>query len=222
MPSEEVDFHVCVEGGIGSGKTTLIRALQANLLTSNINSNIFPEPINIWTAYGSERINLLKNMYNDPSEHAFKFQTVAAISRLTQLRDMSGLSIVERSILSQKKVFVPLLVDSGMLDPLEEDILSEMFTNLSKLPCLIPDIVIYLRSSPEKCLERIQIRNREEETGIDLDYLQRVNRLYDSWLLSHPAQTVIAINGNDIQDRDIHMVAGLIKCHRDIQQLGYL
>lgn len=46
-----------------------------------------------------------------------------------------------------------------------------------------PDLIVYLRAPPEQVFERIKCRNRSEENGISLDYLQRIHELHDDWLL---------------------------------------
>ena len=44
-----------------------------------------------------------------------------------------------------------------------------------------PDIMIGLRRSLPKLLERIRSRGRDYEQSISMDYLQRLDRYYDEW-----------------------------------------
>merc|ERR1712079_499462 len=50
------------------------------------------------------------------------------------------------------------------------------------------DLIIYLKTSPAKALERINVRARSEENKIPLEYLQELHDLHEDWLLSgkHP------------------------------------
>ena len=48
--------------------------------------------------------------------------------------------------------------------------------------CLIPDLIIYLRASPEVVFARMQGRARKEETSVSLGYLQKIHGLYEAWL----------------------------------------
>jgi deoxyadenosine/deoxycytidine kinase len=41
---------------------------------------------------------------------------------------------------------------------------------------------IYLRTSPEVCLERMRRRARSEEAAVGLDYLQKIHKLHEEWL----------------------------------------
>lgn len=45
-----------------------------------------------------------------------------------------------------------------------------------------PFRIIYLRTSPEICFERIQTRSRESESSITLAYLQQIHRKYENWI----------------------------------------
>lgn len=42
--------------------------------------------------------------------------------------------------------------------------------------------IIYLKCSPELCLERIRQRGRKGEEGISLDYLRKVHERHQEWL----------------------------------------
>lgn len=44
------------------------------------------------------------------------------------------------------------------------------------------DLIVYLRTDPEVALNRTRSRNRHEETGIPLEYLQALHDLHDDWL----------------------------------------
>ena len=43
---------------------------------------------------------------------------------------------------------------------------------LQTLPNLVPDVIVYLRASPEACMARLKKRSREEESNIELEYLE--------------------------------------------------
>jgi deoxyadenosine/deoxycytidine kinase len=46
-----------------------------------------------------------------------------------------------------------------------------------------PDLVIYLKATPEVLMERIARRGRASELGIGIDYITRLNQAYDDWML---------------------------------------
>ena len=66
---------------------------------------------------------------------------------------------------------------------------------------------IYLKTIPEICLERIQLRNRPEELGIPIEYLTALDKKHDLWLndpdINHP---VLTINGDDTTDQIVDKI----------------
>lgn len=63
----------------------------------------------------------------------------------------------------------------------------------------LPFVIIYLRTSPEVCFQRVQSRNRESESGISLDYLKKIHLKYEDWinlLLKKNASRVKIVNGD--------------------------
>ncbi len=43
--------------------------------------------------------------------------------------------------------------------------------------------IIYLRTKPETCYNRLQKRARSEESGVSLDYLQSLHQRHEDWLI---------------------------------------
>src|SRR5690606_9578776 len=48
-----------------------------------------------------------------------------------------------------------------------------------------PDLLIYLRASVPTLVGNIQLRGREYESGIRLDYLSKLNEKYEKWISSY-------------------------------------
>ena len=49
-------------------------------------------------------------------------------------------------------------------------------------PSRIPDGFIYLRATPDICMNRLKRRQRTEEGGVTLDYLQGLHQKHEDWL----------------------------------------
>ena len=63
----------------------------------------------------------------------------------------------------------------------------------------IPFQVLYIRTDPEICYQRLQRRSRESETNIDLAYLTAIHNKYEAWintLLNENTNYVQIIDGN--------------------------
>ena len=66
---------------------------------------------------------------------------------------------------------------------MEYQLYLNFYRNLSQLYDLpLVHQYIYLRTDPEKCLERIHKRGRREEQSIDLDYLKSIHDVHEDWL----------------------------------------
>ena len=50
------------------------------------------------------------------------------------------------------------------------------------IPSLRPDGFIYLKADPDVCSERMARRNRSEEGGVKLEYLEQLHNMHEQWL----------------------------------------
>lgn len=65
-------------------------------------------------------------------------------------------------------------------------------------------VTVYLRSSPEVVFNRMQQRNRPEESTVTLDYLTDLHKQYEKWLMecepnSLPAPVVVLDVDKDLK-----------------------
>lgn len=49
-------------------------------------------------------------------------------------------------------------------------------------PTLAPDGFIYLRAEPKTCMDRMKARDRTEEGGVSIDYLEDLHARHEKWL----------------------------------------
>ena len=63
-------------------------------------------------------------------------------------------------------------------------------------PSLIPDGFIYLRATPDICMGRMKRRSRQEELGVDVEYLQGLHQKHEDWLKIPPPAAVDWRNGS--------------------------
>ena len=63
---------------------------------------------------------------------------------------------------------------------------------------LKPDLVIYLRSTPEAVYQRMQNRMRSEESSVWLEYLTDVHHFYEQWLKSSNSNTLTLSENENI------------------------
>ena len=191
---------LCIEGLIGAGKTTICQEIQLDINqfieSSNMKVKILKEPVDYWCQLG-----LLDRFYKDQNRWAFTFQLTALVTKCMELMklDEDTVYIIERSPYTDLNCFAKLCNMSGSIDDMEMKIYNLYFKYfISELETKCAIQFIYLKTSPEICMERIKKRDRLEEKGIPIEYLISLEKLHDEWLINNS----IILNGNtDISDK---------------------
>lgn len=171
---------VSIEGNIGSGKSTLLRHLKTRYASST-RLLWLSEPVDDWeTIRSADGQTMLQKFYADQSKYSFPFQIMAYISRLQKFKEAVDacraqpetqfVILTERSLYTDKHVFAHMLYDQGCM----EDVCYQIYLRWFNLFAdeYRPDRVVYVKTDPEVCLQRIHLRLREGESGIPLAYLQ--------------------------------------------------
>ncbi|KAL3318494.1 thymidine kinase 2, mitochondrial [Cichlidogyrus casuarinus] len=124
-------------------------------------------------------------MYRDTIRYAVPFQAhaVATILHRQMTPQVSPIRLIERSIFSSKLCFVEALRQNQLISDADNDILCKFYDWVSKLPIIQPNMIIYLRASPQVCFERMQARNRTSEEHVTLSYLEQLHDLHEKWLM---------------------------------------
>jgi deoxyadenosine/deoxycytidine kinase len=189
-----------VEGNIGSGKTTLLEKLS--------NKDIFEvirEPVDLWlNTKGSDGKNLLQEFYEEPNRYAYLFQTIVFKTRLMSLdkEQEKPFRFSERSIWTDKYVFGKSCIDSNKMNTLEVNCYNQWFNWLEQKHWKQPDGIIYLRTSPDKCMERMNKRGRNEEASVPIEYLNEIHNYHEDWLNNWFSTPKIIIDNDDDDNWD--------------------
>ena len=172
-----------IEGNIGCGKSTLL-----SKISDFPNSEVIYEPVDEWRKSG-----LLDLFYTDMKRWSFLFQINCLRTRLQAIntKQFAQVRIVERSIDSDM-IFASLCHEDGNMTD-EEFETYKKFHQWQRTQTETPDIIVYLRASPEICAQRINKRGRDEESDIPIEYLKRLHEKHENWLMGG-APNVIAID----------------------------
>jgi deoxyadenosine/deoxycytidine kinase len=178
---------ISLDGNIGAGKSTLLAEIRNRLH----DVHIVDEPVGAWTALkNAEGKNLLELFYQDKKRWAYTFQNCAILTRLKNIQDavenldntMKGPQVIitERSVLTDKHVFAEMLRDGGDIDPLEWELYESWFNIFGKKYPVRG--IVYISTSASTSKERIQIRNRQGEDRIGMDYLDALDAQHKKWV----------------------------------------
>lgn len=180
-------MKIAIEGNIGSGKSTVLKRLA-----SETKLPVFEEPVEEWKP-------LLSLFYKNPKRWSLTFN-ISVLTTFAKWKNNKFPAIYERTPVSCKHVFTELQRTNGHITPEEADVFNQVYTNIGWLP----DIVFYVKTSPEVCFERMKQRGRECENGVSLDYLKKVDENYEKMikmLEKDCTVTVYVVDGN--KDKDV-------------------
>ncbi|ROT76800.1 deoxynucleoside kinase isoform X1 [Penaeus vannamei] len=183
-------FTVSIEGNIGSGKSTL---LQHFAKFNDV--EVLQEPVDKWR--NVRGYNLLDLMYKDPCRWAHTFQTYVQMTMMElHLKPTSSpVKLIERSLFSARYCFVENLFRGGKMTEPEYNVYCEWYNMITQNLNVDVDLIVYLRTDPNKVHERIRKRARSEEQTIPMQYLEDLHKLHEDWLIEkkHPLPAPVLI-----------------------------
>jgi deoxyadenosine/deoxycytidine kinase len=180
-----------IEGNIGCGKTTLIRQLK-----ENPELEVIEEPVDVWKAIQNEEgENVLGLFYKNSKEYAYLFQTIVFKSRMMSIEHPQTklIRFSERSIWTDKNIFSKSCYEMGVMNTIQKNTYDLWFEWLENKMTRKPDGIIYLRAEPSECLDRVQKRDRAEESSVSLNYLTTIHKKHDDWLSERDSYNGIPI-----------------------------
>lgn len=170
---------IAIEGVIGVGKTTLARylrdALRATLVLEIFEENPF-----------------LSAFYQDRDRYAFQTQMFFLLSRYRQLRELGSVPppLVSDYMFAKDALFAHLNLRGDELEMYKR--IYEAFSEHVRHP----DLVIYLRAETPVLMNRITMRDRPYERGMDEQYIDHLRIAYEQFFSSYNASALLTIDTN--------------------------
>jgi deoxycitidine kinase/deoxyguanosine kinase len=173
----------------------------------------------VWNTVVDERgETLLSNFYSNSEKHAFTFQMMAYISRLSILKKAVGnmdydIIITERCLETDRNVFEKMLHDNGVISKMEHTVYNMWFDEFyTPVRC---NAIIYIRASVDTCMARIQQRSREGET-VSRDYITQCVKYHEDWIMNDSRKRLIvdadsdSVYNEEMRDRKILQIVSFI------------
>lgn len=179
--------YICIEGNIGTGKTSFSRMIQKEFKCRLILEEFSENPF-------------LPYFYENPERFAFTVELFFMTERYKQM---------ERNLISQRDLFSPFtLSDYTFVKTLifaRKNLKSEEFRLFQQLFHTLqnnfpnPDLLVYLHRNVDILLQNIKKRGREYEVYITREYLYNIQDSYFDYFRNIVSFPVLII---DIADLD--------------------
>jgi deoxyadenosine/deoxycytidine kinase len=176
-------MHIAVAGNIGAGKTTLTKLLAKHYGWETHFEDVEMNPY-------------LNDFYEDMQRWSFNLQIYYLNSRFTQIQEIKStdkMVIQDRTIYEDAFIFAPNLHSMGLMTTRDFENYFSLF-NLIEGFVSAPDLLIYLRASVPTLVHQIQLRGRDYEESIRLDYLKRLNERYEAWISTYDKGKLLIID----------------------------
>ncbi|MEX0778484.1 MAG: deoxynucleoside kinase [Balneolales bacterium] len=179
--SSQNNFHyLAVAGNIGAGKSSLTQLLASHFKWQPYYESVDNNPY-------------LSDFYDDMVRWSFNLQIYFLSSRFKHqktLLDMQGSFIQDRTIYEDVEIFAKNLYEMGLMSPRDYENYRSLFHEMTAY-LTPPDLLIYLKADVPTLVKQIQQRGRDYENSIRIDYLEKLNVLYESWIQAYPHEKLI-------------------------------
>ena len=181
--SEHLGYLV-VEGIMGAGKAALAARLAERL-------NLQP----LLEIY--EDNPYLERFYRNPARWAFQAQVVFLLGRHRQLSSLHSGDLFHHGVVSDYSIDKDRIIAHLHLSGEDEYLYDQLYSKL-EIGAPQPSLVVYLQSSVETCLKRIQDRNQQFERHIDQAFLSRLQVAYSEYFFRYTKSPLLIVNAETV------------------------
>ena len=184
-----------VAGMVGTGKTTLSRALAARFGLQLALESVDAD--NPW----------LESFYGGPEamrSYALNLQLHFLATRFASMRRMRGLGgswVLDRTWYEDAEVFARGLFEQGFMSSDEWSLYQRLYAELLYSPAARPPrLLIYLHGPLDVVVDRIAMRGRPKEKDTPIEYWTALHDRYERWIEGFTACPILAL---DVRDYDL-------------------
>ncbi|MGA9407614.1 MAG: deoxynucleoside kinase [Bacteroidota bacterium] len=196
-------IFVAVAGNIGSGKSSLTTMLGERFHWKPYFESVEDNPY-------------LADFYGDMKRWSFHLQIYFLSHRFTnhkQIVESSESVIQDRSIYEDAEIFARNLHEIGNMDKRDYENYVALYHVMMEY-LRPPDLMIYLRASVDTLKMQISKRGRSYEQGIKREYLEQLNRHYESWIDGYKLGPLLVVESDSLDfvhnEKDFQYVQNLV------------
>lgn len=180
-------FFLAVAGNIGSGKSSL-----TNMLSKHFG----------WVPYfeSVEDNPYLSDFYRDMKRWSFNLQVYFLSNRFRSHKSITegpGSVILDRAIYEDAEIFARNLYEIGNMEQRDYENYVALYQVMTEY-LRPPDLLIYLRANTSTLVRQITLRGRDFEQSITREYLEQLNRHYESWITRYALGPVLVVESDTL------------------------
>lgn len=195
--------YIAIAGNIGAGKSSLTGLLARHFGWEPYYESVDDNPY-------------LPDFYEDMRRWSFNLQIYFLSSRFRHQREILSRTsnfVQDRTIYEDVEIFAKNLYEMGLMSERDYENYEALFREMTSF-LRPPDLLIYLRAQVPTLVRQIQARGREYENSIRIDYLERLNNHYETWIQRYPHQKLV-IDTDDLdfvsRPEDLGRILGLVE-----------
>lgn len=184
-----------VAGMVGTGKTTLSRALAARFGLQLALESVDAD--NPW----------LESFYGGPDamrSYALNLQLHFLATRFASMRRMRGMGgswVLDRTWYEDAEIFARGLFEQGFMSSDEWSLYQRLYAELLHSPAARPPrLLIYLHGPLDVIIDRIATRGRPKEKDTSVEYWTALHDRYERWIEEFNHCPILAL---DVRDFDL-------------------
>lgn len=177
---KKADRFIAIAGNIGAGKSSLTELLSKHFGWQAYYESVDDNPY-------------LADFYDDMRRWSFNLQIYFLSSRFRHHKEMlekDGNIVQDRTIYEDVEIFAKNLHQMGLMSDRDYRNYKALFNEMTHY-LRPPDLLIYLRAQVPTLVRQIQQRGRDYENTIRIEYLERLNQLYEDWIERYPHEKLI-------------------------------
>ncbi len=203
-------IFLAVAGNIGAGKSSLTRLLSSEMQLKPYFESVEDNPY-------------LDDFYRDMRRWSFNLQVYFLSNRFRSHKAISegpDSVVLDRVIYEDAEIFARNLYEIGNMEERDYRNYVALYDVMTEF-LHPPDLLIYLRANVDTLLRQISLRGRDFEQRIRREYLEQLNRHYESWIDRYAKGPVLVVESDhlDFVNRPddlqaiVQMITGELRKH---------